>query len=87
MVLRRHLDHRELARGVDFVIGDVTLLLQDAGDFRLHLRIGSQDFGLACTAGIAKAGEKICDGIGECAHVLLGSWLLLLLRALEAGLV
>ena len=39
MVLGRHLDLRELARGIDFVIRDVAFLLQDAGDLGLDLGI------------------------------------------------
>ena len=55
---------------LEFEVGDVAFLLQNAGDFALDFGVGDGDFGLARAGGIAQAREKVCDGIG---HWLIGS--------------
>ena len=61
----RDLDLRELAGGVDFVVGDVAFLLQDAGDLRLDLGVRGEHFGFARHCRIAEARQEVGDGIGN----------------------
>src|SRR5437899_7957803 len=53
---------------VDFVIADVTLVLQDSNDLGFELRVRHKDLDLLRVRAIAHAGKQICNWICHSTH-------------------